>query len=246
MTLNQVVQKIESLALSHKQINHVFFGEVVEWLSNGEIRYPACCFDINNSVMSKEDRQIKFTFEIWFLDLVDIDVLANGNQLDVLSDLTQIAGDFMAMLNFVDYQDYLTIVPSYNLEFYREKFEDMTIAVKTTVTIGIDYLSDRCAVPASGVIFEPGQPYAPSIQIENGVVYNYIYTASGSEGDNITVASLAGKEILLVFLGDKRLTPGTIPVVEEYIYTSSTGNFKFGIELQPDQNIQIVYRNKVI
>jgi hypothetical protein len=102
------------------------------------------------------------------LDLVDIDILANGNQLDVMSDLTQIAGDFMAMLNFYDYQDDFTIVPSYNLEFYREKFEDMTIAVKTTVTIGIDYLSDRCAVPASGVQFEPAQPYSPSIRISDG------------------------------------------------------------------------------
>lgn len=244
MTFNQVVQRLEALGLSHKQINHVFFGEVVEWLHNGDIRYPAMCFDINNSVLSKEDKQMKYTFEIWFLDLVDIDVLANGNQLDVMSDLTQIAGDYMAMLNFVDYQDDLTIVPSYNVEYYREKFEDLTIAVKTTVTIGVDYLSDRCAVPASGVIFEPGQPYSPSIQIQNGVVYNYIYTGTGTEGTQITVATLAGKEILIVFLGDKRLTPGTGP--NGYVYTSGTGNFTFGVDIQPEQNIQIVYRNIVI
>ncbi|CAB5217984.1 hypothetical protein UFOVP208_35 [uncultured Caudovirales phage] len=246
MTLVQVVQRLEALALSHKQINHVFYGEVVEWLSNGEIRYPACCFDINNSVMSKEDRQIKFTFEVWFLDLVDIDILANGNQLDVMSDLTQIAGDFMAMLNFYDYQDDFTIVPSYNLEFYREKFEDLTIAVKTTVTIGIDYLSDRCAVPASGVQFEPAQPYSPSIRISDGTCYNYIYTATGSEGTAVTFASLVNKEILLVFLGDKKLTPSATPSVNEFNYNNITGTFTFGIELQEEQKVQIIYRSIII
>ena len=196
--------------------------------------------------MSKEDKQIKFVFEIWFLDLVDIDVLANGNQLDVLSDLSQIAGDFMAMLNFVDYQDDFTIVPSYNMEFYREKFEDMTIAVKTTVTIGIDYLSDRCAVPASGVQFEPAQPYSPSIRISDGTCYNYIYNASGSEGNEITFASLAGKEILLVFLGDKKLTYSASPDINQYGFNQNTGTFTFGIELQEEQIIQIIYRNIVI
>jgi hypothetical protein len=245
MTLNAVVNRLESLALSHRQINHVFFGEVVEFLANGDIQYPACCFDINNSVISREEHLTKFNFEIWFLDLVDIDILANGNQLDVLSDLTNIAQDYLAMLFFVDYQDDFTITPSSNIEYFREKFEDLTIAAKITVTVAVDFTADRCAVPASGVTFEPGTQYGPSVRIDANTVYNYMYQANGTEGTSMTFASLVNKNIVLMLLGDKSLTVKTTagdPGVNQYKYNSATGTFTFGVELQQDQIIQILYR----
>jgi hypothetical protein len=243
MTLNSVVNRLESLALSHRQINHVFFGEVVEFLANGDIQYPACCFDINNSVISKEEHLTKFTFEVWFLDLANVDMLSSANELDVLSDLTDIAQDYIAMLFFVDYQDDFTITPSSNIEYFREKFEDLTIAAKITVTVAVDFLADRCAVPASGVTFEPGTQYGPSVRIDANTVYNYMYQANGTEGISMTFASLVNKNIVLMLLGDKSLTATTgVPGVNQYKYNSATGTFTFGVELQQDQIIQILYR----
>jgi hypothetical protein len=243
MTLNQVIQKLEQLALSHKQLNHFFFGEVVEWLANGDIRYPACCVEINPSTISKDDHQTIYSFEIWFLDLVNVDMEANENEVEVMSDLTSIAEDYIAMLNFSQYQDFWTIGSTYQLEYYREKFEDLTIAVRFTCTIGVDNTTDRCQVPATGVTFESGSEYPPQIQIQENTVYTYTYPATGAEGYTLSIATLVNQDILLVFVGDKRLTSvSSSPAVNEYIYNAALGLFTFGVELQNGQIVQILYR----
>lgn len=243
MTLNQVINRLESLALSHKQINHFYFGDIVDWLANGDLRYPCCFVEINKSTISKDDKQIKFNFDIWHLDLANINTQAEKNANDVMSDLTSVAGDFLAMLNFSDYQDDWTIDTNYDLEYFNEKFEDLTIAVRTNVTIGIDYLSDRCAVPASGVIFEPGLPYDPSIKIIDNIVYNYIYNGKGTEGNNITISALIGKTILMLFKGDKLMNPiPSSPGVNDYIFNNATGQITFAYEIEDGQILQIIYR----
>lgn len=243
MTLNQVVQKLEQLALSHKQLNHFFFGEVVDWLANGDIRYPACCVEINPSTISKDDHQTIYSFEIWFLDLVNVDMEANENEVEVMSDLTSIAEDYIAMLNFSQYQDFWTIGSTYQLEYYREKFEDLTIAVRFTCTIGVDNTTDRCQVPADGVTFESGTEYPPQIQIQENTVYTYTYIADGSEGDTLSAADVVNKDVLLVFVGDKRLNMvASNPEVNEYTYNDNLGVFTFGVDLQNGQVIQILYR----
>jgi hypothetical protein len=243
MTLNNVVNKLEELALSHQQINYVFFGEIVEWLANGDIRYPSCFIEINKSEISKEDKQTKYNFDIWFLDLVDIDVLANGNQLDVMSDLTSVAQDYLAMLNFSGYQDFWTITTNYELEYFREKFEDMTIAVRVNVTIGIDYLSDRCAIPANDVVFEPGSPFE-TITFNENLVFKYVYVGTSSETSTKTINDLKNKNLLLVFVGQSLSTPSstTSPSMGEYYFNSSTGQITFPMELQEGQKLQILYR----
>lgn len=243
MTLNQVIQKLEELALSHKQVNHFFFGEIVEWLANGDIKYPACCVEINPSTISKDDHQTIFNFEIWFLDLVNVDIQAQENEIEVMSDLTSIAEDYIAMLNFSQYQDMWTIGSSYQLEYFREKFEDLTIAVRFKCTIGVDNTTDRCQVPADGVTFESGTEYPPQIQIQENTVYTYTYTADGSEGDELSAANVVNKEVLLVFVGDKRLNMvASGPDVNEYVYDDALGLFTFGVDLQDGQIVQILYR----
>ena len=44
MTLNQLVQKITTYANNHEQIKFVYFGDVWDRLSNGEVSYPAIFF----------------------------------------------------------------------------------------------------------------------------------------------------------------------------------------------------------
>lgn len=243
MTLNQVIQKLESLALSHKQINHFFFGDLVEWLANGDLKYPCCFVEVNNSTISKSDHQTKYNLSIWFLDLVNVDTATRSNEVDVMSDLTAIAEDYTAMLNFVDYQDYFTINTDYALQYFREKFEDMTIAVKIDITVGVDYTANRCQVPATGVSFAPAPADSPSIQLLNGIVYNYIYEAGGNEGKTITIGSLIGKTILLLYKGDKLLEPiPNTPDVDQYSFNKATGLFTFGVNFEQGQILQFIYR----
>ena len=243
MTLNQVVKKLEQLALSHQQINYFFFGEIVEWLSNGDLRYPCCFVEINKSEINKDDKQTKFNFDIWFLDLQDITTNTDANQIDLMSDLTSIAEDYLAMLNYSGYQDVWTITTNYDLEYFREKFEDLTVAVRTNVTIGVDYLSDRCAVPADDVVFEPGSPFE-TITFNQDSVLKYVYIGTATESTTKVIPELINKTLLLVFVGQNLSTPSGLPIpsMQEYYFDAATGSLTLPMELQEQQKLQILYR----
>jgi len=243
MTLNQVLKKLEQLALSHQQINHFFFGDIVEWLANGDLRYPCCFVEIVKCEINKDDKQTKYNFNIWFLDLVDVSTEAMNNEQDCMSDLTSIAEDYLAMLNYSGYQDVWTINTSYDLEYYTEKFEDLTVAVRTSVSIGVDYLSDRCAVPADDVVFEPGSPFE-TITFNQDSVLKYVYVGTASETTTKVIPELINKTLLLVFVGQNLSTPSGLPIpsMQEYYFDASTGSLTLPMELQEQQKLQILYR----
>jgi hypothetical protein len=241
MTLNQTIARIESLALSHKQINHFFFGDLVEWLANGDLKYPCCFAEINQSEINKADHLTKYNFSIWFLDLIDVDTKTRDNEIEAMSDLTAIAEDMTALLNQAALMDDFTINTSYSLEYFREKFEDMTVAVKLDISVGVDYTSDRCQVPSTDLVFDQ--------TLNNMIVSNYIYTGTGTEGTDITISSLISKTILWLFKGDKLLNPVADPLavlgVNDFRYTISTGGFEFGTDIENEQIIQILNQNNV-
>jgi len=243
MTLNQVVQRLESLALSHKQINHFFFGDLVEWLANGDLKYPCCFVELNNAPISKADHQTKYNFSVWFLDLVNVDTATRMNEVEVMSDLMSIAEDYSAMLNYVGYQDDFTINTEYNVQPFREKFEDMTLAMKMDITVGVNYTANRCQVPATGLLFEPTPIDSPSILVQPGAIWNYTYTASGLESNSLTISSLVAADLLLVFKGDKRLSPTVSnPTTDEYTFNMITGEITFGTGFEAGQKIQFIYK----
>lgn len=237
MTLNQVVIRLKALALSHKQIHHFYFGDIIEWLANGDVQYPCCFVEINNSEISKEDHLTKYNLSIWFLDLVNVDTKTKANEIDVMSDLTAMAEDYTALLNYIDNQDDLTINTSYNLQYFREKFEDLTIAVKLDIMVAVDYTSNRCQVPSTGMVFPPVVP------VDYNIVYNYIYTATGDEGSIIINAGLISKTILMLFKGDKLLVPSvSLSSTDQYNYNSATGEFDFGSDFEAGQVLQFIYK----
>ena len=153
MTLNQVVSRLEKLASSHKQINHVYTGDVAEWLSNGEVLYPAIFIDTTTGSISKDNRATGWDFEVWFCDLADVAESTKSNELEVQSDLTSIAEDYKAMLVYSGYLQDWTIGEMSQLTYYKEKFEDIVIAVKMMVRVDVRFDSNRCQVP-TGLLFE--------------------------------------------------------------------------------------------
>lgn len=243
MTLNQVLKKLEQLALSHQQINYFFFGDIVEWLANGDLRYPSCFVEIVKCEINKDDKQTKYNFNIWFLDLINVSTEALNNEQDCMSDLTSIAEDYLAMLNYSGYQDLWTINTSYDLEYFSEKFEDLTVAVRTSVSIGVDYLSDRCAVPADDVVFEPGSPFE-TITFNQDSVLKYVYVGTDTETTTKVIPELIGKTLLLVFVGQNLSTPSSLPIpsMQEYYFDAVTGSLTLPLELQEQQKLQILYR----
>lgn len=147
MTLNQVIQKVQSLAKSHKQIRTVAFGDVVELVANTGIHYPACNVDINSGSMDLASKQAFVTVQIYLLDLINVAENTRGNEIEVLSDLFSIGQDLYALISDYAIQDDWTIDKQSSVQFMREKFDDEVGAVMFTLNISTDYLKDVCQVP---------------------------------------------------------------------------------------------------
>lgn len=149
MTLNQVIKRIETLALSHKQLNSFFFGDVVNFLTSKGVDYPACFVDMSSAGISKQDRQTTFNLRFWLCDLVNVSENAKDNELEVQSDLTSTAEDIIAMLNFTGYDATWDISETSPAQYYTEKFEDLVAALSFDVSISVRFRSDRCQVPST-------------------------------------------------------------------------------------------------
>lgn len=238
MTLNNVLDRLELLALSHKQINYYYFGHPADWVGKS-VSYPACFVDITNSRIDRSVNQTINVFEIWFCDLVNVSDSANANEKEVWSDLTQVAEDYVSMLNFTGYQDDWTLdQTNYPMEYYREELTDWVGAVKITVEIGVDFLTDRCQVPAEDVTFET--------DTDMKIIKNEVYTGTGSEGTSVIIGDIAVKEILWVMKGDKLLVKKQSETgleANDYFYNPQSGGFVFGTDVEYLQVIQILYRS---
>jgi len=66
LTLNQITEQIKTLGNDHEQINFVYFGDVWERLSNGEVTYPAMFFTLTGAnILAKN---IEYQFSLYFMD----------------------------------------------------------------------------------------------------------------------------------------------------------------------------------
>jgi beta-glucosidase/6-phospho-beta-glucosidase/beta-galactosidase len=148
MTLNQTIQRLQSLALAHAQVKSFYFGDVLNWLASGEKQYPAIIVDLQQSVIAPKDFQTKHSFEVWFMDLVNVSENALGNEQELMSDLLQIAEDYAAMIQSHSFQQDWTVNDSYGVQFFREHGEEVTEAVKMVIEISTDYPADRCQIPS--------------------------------------------------------------------------------------------------
>lgn len=150
MTLNQLIRRIEIIAKSHKQIGYFYYGDPVWWLSKEDerISYPACIVDINRSTIDKEQHLNRYQVEVTLCDLVNVSDGSGLNEVEVFSDLTSVAEDLVSMFSSPAFQNDLTVGESAGVEYFRDKFEDVTAAVKFTIEIATNYDSNRCQVPA--------------------------------------------------------------------------------------------------
>ena len=250
LTLKQIITRLESLAKSHLQINSVFVGDLNDLLSNKDVVYPACVIEVaENNLIDIPNKVQRHGFRVHFFDLLNVASQSQSNELDVQSDLTSIAGDFIAMINYNEYlQDWQT-PDTYNLQLGTFRLSDVCVGVFFDLPIGAFYLADRCQVPATGITFEADKEVPIIInsifvitENVNTKINNTTYIAL-AEATSLLLPQLTNKDIMMVFLGDKLLTPTeNSPTPNEYRYTKVSGLFEFGTDLQIDQVLQILNR----
>ena len=191
MTLNQVKDRIKTLALSHLQINSFYFGDLSEFDANGEINYPACFLEMQPGRLDRTEHLQYYNFRIYLLDLVPESTESEVNETDVLSDQHSVCGDILAMLMYSDYQDDWVIGDLSIVTPVTESLNDLVAGVYADIEIGVDFLADRCQVPSTDVTFENDFDMARTKILT--------YEGTGEEGETFSPTGLAGKTVLAIY-----------------------------------------------
>ena len=146
MTLNQIVKELTKIGNDHEQINYVYFGDVWERISNGEVTYPAMFMTLTGASFGAKD--IGYSFSLYFMDRM---LMEETNETEVLSDMTQVAGDVVAQLRYPEDYSIVTWTLSQNLPvtFYTESDPDLLAGVKLDATLTLPFINDRCQVPSN-------------------------------------------------------------------------------------------------
>ena len=138
---------MQTLAESHRQINHFFIGGFDEFLDDEDVTYPALFCELKpDSTISLTNRVANFNFTFYFFDLMDTANRSLANVWDVTSDMASVAQDYIALLKDQDYTDW-EVGDDYNMSIRDYELQDLTCGVSVDVTIGIRFDANRCQVP---------------------------------------------------------------------------------------------------
>jgi hypothetical protein len=140
-TLNQIINQLEAVQLSHAQLNGFGFGEVFD-LSTQQENYPLMWANILTSNIS--EKTLTLNFGIMILDIVSDD---SRNERDTFSDTLSISQDVIAMLENPTNDDSFLIGDSVTLEPLFEVFPDKVNGWLMTVAFELPFEANRCQVP---------------------------------------------------------------------------------------------------
>ena len=148
LTLKQTIERIQGLALSHKQINNFFIGRFDEFLDGPDVIYPSLFAELNEpGRISVTDRLIHYTFTFYFFDLLDIADRSLNNEFEVKSDMASVAFDFLSMLNYTGFQHSWEIGTEYQMSIKDYQLQDLTCGVSVRVDISTRFDANKCQVP---------------------------------------------------------------------------------------------------
>jgi hypothetical protein len=93
-------------------------------------------------------KDIGYSFSLYFMDRM---LMEETNETEVLSDMTQVAGDIVAQLRYPE--DYSIVTWSLNqnlpITFYTESDPDLLAGVKLDITLTLPFINDRCQIPSN-------------------------------------------------------------------------------------------------
>lgn len=215
MTLNQVIERIKTLSLSHKQIGSFYFGDVPEFDANGDIVYPGCFLQQLPGSISRSGKKQFFNFRVHLYDRVLVSEDTEGNEQEVLSDIHSVAADLLSLLMSPAYEYDWTIEEITPVTPQTETLNDMVAGVFIDISVGVDFLADSCQVPSTDVTF--------SNDFDMARTRILTYNGTGVEGDSFTVSNLAGKTVLACYRAtDYKRVITTVPTDTDKIQVVGT------------------------
>lgn len=246
MTYNQIIKRLKTICLAHRQVRTFKRGLQQDELSDDkQVLYPAVFLNETDGNISLTNNISSFCFRLKVLDLVHVSEATKENELDVLSDTASILLDLLAQINYPGYSDWKISV-SNTMHIVIENDGDMNAGWYVDLCIGFPYTQNVCVVPSDLIPdIEPNE-----IDVK---VYNHYYTATGEEGTTITTCgedadlvsaspTICGKKILLI---TREYSPlyrvSNLPQSTEYTWDDS--EIGLGLETMPGERFLILYRN---
>jgi hypothetical protein len=250
MTLKQVIKRIEGIAQAHRQINTFFYGDFAEFVKMEDVVYPALYLEHqDNATISKSDKMTSYKFNFYFFDLLDISVDSNANELEIKSDLSSIAQDIMALLNFSDYQDDWYISKDNNVTFGKFQTPDLTIGVGINITIATRYGEDRCQIPLSGSLPVETDPNTGAGYVPNIYAFTKMkIVVNGLSGSPLVNTSTFQNNVLknATELYEITVNKQTMYVGEDFTFNATIGTLTFVNYIWNTDDIAILSFNQKI
>lgn len=227
-------------------INTALYGEPHEFNANEDIVYPCCFISSEVGSIDRVNKVQQYVFRFHFYDLVHVATDTEANEEEVLSDMSQVADDFLSMISNPVYQEDWFLADTGLKGLATEQLHDMVGGAQLEVGINIDYIEDSCQVPADDVEF-PQDIDMPRTKI-------LTYTATGGE-NSFAVPTLSGKHVLAAWraLAYKRVV-AVVPNDDEKIQVGVTdaGNgqgivgdgmatLRVGDQLIADEKVDFLY-----
>jgi hypothetical protein len=141
-TLNQIVQNLSEIASKHQQLHAFKVGNPDEFYTSGTATCAEMWLLVSDASLTRNTATFKFT--MWLLDGVRRGEI---NQLEVQSDMVQVAQDINAQLEHPDYDWFYDQKPTLNI--ITEKSPYKWSGVFFDFTIKLKYPSDTCRIPFS-------------------------------------------------------------------------------------------------
>jgi hypothetical protein len=234
MTLNQVIARIKSLALGHKQVRNFYQGLVTDFLTDKTTRYPSVFLqDISGSI-SLSGHATTLTYRMFLLDLVHVSEDSKQNEQDVQSDMVSIAMDLLAQMNNNQFTDW-RISPDNNLQLLVEQDNDLIAGCYVDFSVRIMYSQNLCQIPTDITGYSP-------TDTEMKYIYDTSYVATGTEGNVLTIPELVGKKIILITRGNSIIYKvSSSPLSAEFTWDDTV--ITLGTSTNPNERFLILYRN---
>lgn len=142
MTLNQIIQIIQSQADSHKMVNKVAVGADYDFAVDEVKYYPIVWIIPNGFNFSTDNRTVDYQFAMMVMDRKWED---DSNTIDVLSDSAGIILDIVTLLRRFDSN--FEMIVNGTAEPFFDSSTDVVAGHAIDFTIRTPYLESYCDIP---------------------------------------------------------------------------------------------------
>lgn len=235
MTLGQIQKRIKEIVLAHNQVRRFHAGLGTDFLVDKKDRYPAVSLQGNTGDISLTGAATTFNYKMFFVDLVHVSQDTSTNELDVQSDMVNVAMDIIAQMAHPAYNDW-KISLSNTLQLLYEEESDMYAGCSVDISVSIIYNRETCGIPSDLIITDPTN------EEDMKAVFDEKYIATGLEGSTLSIPVIVGKKILLVTRSSQPIYKvSSSPQSTEFTWDDTI--LELGTPANANEPFLILYRN---